>query len=152
MGRELWCSFRKLCVATLDRKWHQLIFFPQFSFFIISYLHIPPNVQAQNLQVVLDATHNPLGLVSYSSSCCLSSFLVHPPSPFTLQALLPFLLECCSCSPVGLPASNLLSPPISWPSHCHGDLGGEGGGQKPKGSLLCLKCFFQKRKFKLFFF
>lgn len=76
---------------------------------------------SQNLQVIVDTTQNPLRLVSYSGSCCLSSFLIHFPSPFTLQALLPSLLEYCNCGCIGLPASDLLSTPISQPTQGHGD-------------------------------
>lgn len=45
-----------------------------------SYLHIPPGVQAKNLQVLLDASQHPSGLVSYSGSCCPSS-LSHVSAP-----------------------------------------------------------------------
>lgn len=69
----------------------------------------------------MHATQNPLGLVSYSGSSFLSSFLILLPSLFTLQMLLSSLLEYCSCDYAGLPASHLLSPAVNWSSLGHGD-------------------------------
>lgn len=80
-----------------------------------SYLHILPDVQAQNPQVLLDSSQHSSGSVSYSGSCHRNSSLV--PWPLRTHPW-PALLEHHSCGLDGLPASTPRPPPTNQPSHC----------------------------------
>lgn len=75
-----------------------------------------------------------------------SALSFHTASPLTFPLRMLQLQSCRSPSLKSAITTNQLAKPLPW------RFWGGAGGQKPKGSLLCLKCFFQKRKFKLFFF
>lgn len=121
MGKEYGMISDGFAWLFLDRMWHKIISRPPNS--LPHYITSSYSTRYPSQKLTSRCGHysESFGIGQLLWLLLPCSFLIHFPSPFTLQALLSSLLEYCNCGCIGLPASDLLSPPISQPSQGHGD-------------------------------